>query len=179
MQVETQIFFYKPLKKEVPESITRDLDIEALGIDLEEETLYSSRMAKDGEIFHSEYYAYRRSSCSYFVLFQNQHSHTNYGKIRFFFKNPHGSFAVIRVTENLGKYVCQSTELPVPEDPVIQHLHQADLLGSHFIAVGESNTFETVKCENILSRVVFFPFEDADDRVKGYVSTVLKTYQHN
>ena len=179
MMSET-IYFYKPLQKTVP--LVQNLDSDTLNLICDnEEVLFSSRITKEGEVFHSESYSYRRSSCSFFVsFFYTQEERTvNYGKIQCFLKNSRGLFAIIKVAKNLQKNICQTDELPNPEDPVMRQFHTEGLLGSHFVAIGDCEIFKIISCDNILSRVVFFPLEDADPEVKGFVSTVLKTYQHN
>ena len=95
------------------------------------------------------------------------------------FISPGECFAVVKMVHNLRKNVCRTAELTNPEDPVLRQLQLSDLLGSHFTAAGEETNCLRIACEDMLSRVVFFPLEDRDFNVKGYVSPVPKTYQHN
>lgn len=179
VEVSPNTCFYKPLKKEVPDTI-KGLNLEALGMNPDHEEIeFSSRMEKDREVFHSEDYSYRRSSCSFFVSFRDNHGEIEYGRVQCFFKSPGGCFAVVKMVHNLRKNVCRTVELTNPEDLVLHQFQQSHLLGSHFTAVGEERNCLSIACEDIVSRVVFFPFEDTDFNVKGYVSPVLKTCQHN
>ena len=75
--------------------------------------------------------------------------------------------------------MCQTEELGDPDDGVVLTFHQAGLLGSHFQAVQETERLCKVLCDEIISRVIFVPMEDTDVRVSGYVSKVLKSYQHD
>ena len=75
--------------------------------------------------------------------------------------------------------MCQTGELPDPDDAVVLTFVQSGFLGCHFQAVQETERLCKVLCDDILSRVIFVPLEDTDIRVSGYVSKVLKSYQHD
>jgi len=63
------------------------------------------------------------------------------------------------------------------KDPVLKEFLSSGFLGSHFIGVLKTLNFKVVKCNHIISRVILVQSEDAG--VDGYVSSVLKCYQHD
>ena len=56
---------------------------------------------------------------------------------------------------------------------------QLGLLGCHFQAMQETDGLRIVLCDEILSRIIFVPLDGTDIRVAGYMSKVLKSYQHD
>ena len=178
-RVTENIFFYKPLKSEIPSSL-QDVDLNQFGLDATMDNLtFAYRMEKKGESFHSDSYPYKRTSCSYFVCFQVGLNEESYGIVKCFLVKNNVPYAIVREFKNLDKNVCQTEELGDPDDGVVLTFHQAGLLGSHFQAVQETERLCKVLCDEIISRVIFVPMEDTDVRVSGYVSKVLKSYQHD
>ena len=179
-EMNDKISFYYPVHNEIPSIIGEAALAAIVGLDpVNQEILFSSRMEKGGQIFHSEGYSYKRSSCSYFVCFTGNDDVERYGKVQCYLKSNNELFAIIKEFGCLNKNICHTDEIPNPQDPVMLRLFQDGLLGSHFVAVQETNNILKIKCEDIYSRMVFVPLHDIDVRVSGYVSKVLNTYQHN
>ena len=179
------MYFYHPLKKEIPFCL-RNIDLVQFDFDVTADDLTSTRMDKDNEVFHSDSYPYRRNSCSYFICFKEGQNEENYGVIKCFVMNSQQPYAIIKEYRNLHKKyrnlhknVFQSDELQDPNDPITLTFQQAGILGTHFTAVAETKNFRKIVCQRILSRVVFVPMKDQDIQVSGYVSKVLKSYQHD
>lgn len=161
-KMNEEISLYYPVCKEVP-AITSEVDLAAFDLDpSNQEILFSSRMEKSGETFHSEGYSYKRSSCSYFISFAANDDGEKYGKVQCYLKSNDELFAIIKEFASLNKTVCQTDEVANPEDPVILRCCQDGVLGSHFVAVRETVNHLMIKCENIFSRMVFVPMHDAD-----------------
>ena len=178
-RVEDKMYFYHPLKKEIPFCL-RNIDLVQFDFDVTADDLtFSTRMDKDNEVFHSDSYPYRRNSCSCFICFKEGQNEENYGVIKCFVMKGQQPYAIIKEYRNLHKNVYQSSELQDPNDPIMLTFQQAGILGTHFTAVAETNNLRKIVCQRILSRVVFVPMKDQDIQVSGYVSKVLKSYQHD
>ena len=67
--------------------------------------------------------------------------------------------------------------LPEPDDPVMKQFWEAGYLGYHFTGIKRTVQYKLIRCSDISSRLVFV--ENGDDSVDGYVSSVLRNYQHD
>lgn len=70
-----------------------------------------------------------------------------------------------------------SFELEEQDDPMIKSFIDRDILGKHFQAVKETMSLTCISCSDIVCRCVFVPSASAG--VSGYVSPVLRHYQHD
>lgn len=114
---------------------------------------------------------YKRNSASHFVQFNDTACEKpEFGMIHYFFKLQNVGYAVVNVLKNTEINVCQ-VGVGTAKNPVL------GFLGSHFIGVLKTLNFKVVKCNHIISRVILVQSEDAG--VDGYVSSVLKCYQHD
>ena len=178
-KITENIFFFAPLKSEIPSGL-QYVDLTEFGLDATTDNLtFAYRMEKNGESFHSDSYPQKRTSCSYFVCFKVGLNEESYGIVKCFFVTNNIPYAIVREFTKLNKNVCQTGELPDPDDAVVLTFVQSGFLGCHFQAVQETERLCKVLCDDILSRVIFVPLEDTDIRVSGYVSKVLKSYQHD
>jgi hypothetical protein len=178
-KITENIFFFAPLKSEIPSGL-QYVDLTEFGLDATTDNLtFAYRMEKNGESFHSDSYPQKRTSCSYFVCFKVGLNEESYGIVKCFFVTNNIPYAIVREFTKLNKNVCQTGELPDPDDAVVLTFVQSGFLGCHFQAVQETERLCKVLCDDILSRVIFVPLEDNDIRVSGYVSKVLKSYQHD
>ena len=85
-------------------------------------------------------------------------------------------FAVISKFLKKGN-TCQSFGLEEQADTMIKLFIDRGILGNHFHAVTETQLVSCIDCDNILRRSIFVPSEE--DEVCGYVSPVLRHYQHD
>ena len=134
----------------------------------------STRMIKNGQIFHSLSYKAKGQSCSYIVQFERDRC-MRYGTVVCFLLVNDRPLAAIKLFHSLGGNV--SSDLPEPEDEMLRTFHQRGLLGPHFVAVRESEDIELVNCQSLLRRCIFVPSEGQENT--GYLCPVLKHYQHD
>ena len=165
------IKFIAPFQQHVPEvqQPIQDFPVDMEGI------VVAQRMKKDGQVYHSSKYTRKKKSVSFLVQFQDGELPC-YGKVEYFVKNGDGAYAVVNLFKNLRFNVSQS-DIPQPEDPVLKEFWSAGYLGCHFIAVKKTEQYKYVPCWNIVHLIVLV--ENEDELVDGYVSTVLKKYQHD
>ena len=165
--------FLPPFTKEIPHIA---FAIEGFPLDCQDITI-SQRMLKDGEVYHGLNYVYKRNSASHFVQFNDTACEKpEFGVIHYFFKLQNVGYAVVNVLKNTEINVCQ-VGVGTAKDPVLKEFLSSGFLGSHFIGVLKTLNFKVVKCNHIISRVILVQSEDAG--VDGYVSSVLKCYQHD
>ena len=77
---------------------------------------------------------------------------------------------------NTGFNIC-SIGLAAAKDPVLIEFLSSGVLGRHFTGVERTQNFKVILCDKIAARVTFVRSDDAG--VDGYVSAVLKSYQHD
>lgn len=116
------------------------------------------------------------SVASYLVQFQSNDGLPNFGEIHYFVKNENVGYAVINVLRNAQVNICENG-LRAPTDPVVKEFLTARVLGFHFIGVQHTRTYKLIRCDQITARAIFI--DSADAHVDGYISTVLKSYQHD
>ena len=131
-------------------------------------------MLKDDQIFHSLAYKRKGNSCSYIVQFREGVS-DEFGLVQYYLLARNTGFAVISKYEKKGN-IC-SFELEDQDDEMMKSFIEKDILGQHFQAVKETSSEACIPCRDIVSRCVFVPSASAG--VSGYVSPVLKHYQHD
>lgn len=129
----------------------------------------------NGEVYHSSLYTRQKSSASHLVMF-NDGDHQDFGKVEYFVKSGNAGYAVINIYRNLQFNVCERG-LPESNDPVVKEIFSSGYLGRHFTAAQETILYKLIKCSDIVSRIVLITTDEAG--IFGYVSTVLKSYQHN
>lgn len=110
------------------------------------------------------------------MWFASQHEQLGFGKIQYFVKHQFMGYAVVNVLRNTEISICQVGVAPAKDTVLIEFL-SSGVLGSYCIGVKETENFKVIQCNQIISRVV--PVESDDAGVDGYVSTVLKCYQHD
>ena len=171
INVNNGIKFVPPLRQKIPEvqhSVENfPANVEGMAV--------AQRMIKDGQVYHSSIYSRKKKSASYLVQFSEEGS-VYLSKVDFYLKNGDDEFAVINMFQNLQLNVTE-INIPQPEDPVLKEFWSARCLGSHFTAVQRTQECKYVECTKIQHRIVFVESEEPD--VDGYVSTVLKSYQHD
>ena len=169
LKVENYSFIF-PLKKnpDLSRHLVRCLNLE------DQEVYQAQRMLKDDEIFHSVAYKRRGKSCSYIVKFQESNE-DEFGIIEYYLLVRNTGFAVIRKFEKKGS-IC-SFGLEEQDDEMVKSFIDSHILGKQFQAVKEVGLCSYVPCCNIICRCVFVP--SPSDGVSGYVSPVLRHYQHD
>lgn len=173
LRLKDDVSFLPPFTKEIPHIA---FAIEGFPLDWQDITI-SQRMLKDGEVYHGLNYVYKRNSASHFVQFNDTACEKpEFGVIHYFFKLQNVGYAVVNVLKNTEINVCQ-VGVGTAKDPVLKEFLSSGFLGSHFIGVLKTLNFKVVKCNHIISRVILVQSEDAG--VDGYVSSVLKCYQHD
>ena len=85
-------------------------------------------------------------------------------------------YAVVNVLRNAQVNMCENG-LAAPTDHVVKQLLKARILGCHFIGMQRTRTYKVIRCDQITARAIFI--KSADAHVDGYVSTVLKSYEHD
>lgn len=162
--------FILPFKNN-PELPDRIID----SLDLDEQPVHQAfRMVKDNQIFHSTAYKRKGKSCSYIIQFQ-EGGGNEYGIVQYYLLVRNTGIAVIYKYERKGN-IC-SFELEDQDDPMIKSFIDRDLLGKHFQAVKEKMSLTCISCSDIVCRCVFVPSASAG--ISGYVSPVLRHYQHD
>lgn len=136
----------------------------------------SFRMRKDHQVYHSMMYRRRGKSCSFIVQFQSSGRRASYGKVHsYLIVNGSVPLAVIKTYQRDGKNVCFG--LPEPYDELLKAYYDQNLLGNAFVSVKESEEIVVTKCTSIQRRCIFIP--SSEDELNGYVSAVLKHYEHD
>ena len=134
----------------------------------------TNRMYKDDQVFHSLAYRRRGQGCSYIVQFQ-EHGSNEFGIVKHYLLVKNEGFAVICKFQKKGN-IC-SFDLEEQEDLMIKSFIDKGILGMHFQAVEETSSDTCVPCSHILCRCAFVP--SGSTGVSGFVSPVLRTYQHD
>ena len=174
IQLENGVRFFGPLRQEIPDII--GISVDDLFEDTSELTT-SQRMMKHGQVYHGLNYVRRRNSASYLVEFKLQYDEQpGYGEVQYFAKYRNVGYAAINIFRNTGLNICQ-TGLADPIDLVMREFVSSHVLGCHFIGVQRTETYEVIRCDQITARAIFV--KSNDPGVDGYVSTVLKSYQHD
>lgn len=163
-------YLFLPLKNspKLSNSVVRCLDLE------EQQVHQASRLFQDGQVFHSLAYKRKGKSCSYIIQFQED-GKDEFGIVQYFLLARNNGFAVIQKFEKKGS-IC-SSELEEQDDPMVKSFIEKDILGKHFQAVKEGSSDICIPCCDIVCRCVFVSSESAG--ISGYVSPVLKYYQHD
>lgn len=171
VELNDGIKFIPPLQQQVPEvqHPIQNFPVHTQGVAV------SQRMIKDGQVYHSSHYSRKKKSCSFLVQF-NDDGLMYFGKVEYFVRDGADGFAVVNLFRNLQFNVSEK-HITQPEDPVIKEFWSAGYLGCHFTAVQKTQQYKYIHCSCIQHRIVFVESEDQD--VDGYVSTVLKSYQHD
>ena len=172
LSLDSGVSFLPPFKQEIPSTAFPIADYFP---DTQELTT-CQRMVKDGQVYHGLNYVYKRNSGSYLVQFKTQHGQPSFGKIHYFVKHRNEGYAVVNVFRNTGINICQIGVAPA-KDSVLTEFLLSGVLGKHFTGVKETQSFKVIQCTHITSRVIFVRSGDAG--VDGYVSSVLKSYQHD
>ena len=173
IQLHNGVKFLPPFKRSIPHVAfpIDDFFVER------NELITCQRMKTDGQVYHSLNYVRKKNSASYLVQFKEQNiEEASFGEIYYFAKNGNAGYAVVNVLRNTGVNICQ-TGLVAPKDPVVREFLSSGVLGCHFTGVKRTRTFKLIQCDQISSRIIFVPSDDPD--VDGYVSSVLKSYQHD
>ena len=110
------------------------------------------------------------------VQFQSNDELPNFVEIQYFVKNENVGYAVVNVLRNAQVNICENG-LAAPTDPVVKEFLTAKVLGFHFISMQRTRTYKLIRCDQITARAIFIDSTDA--HVDGYISTVLKSYQHD
>lgn len=153
---------------ELPDRVTESLN-------LDDQTVHQAyRMVKDNQVFHSMAYKRKGKSCSYIVQFK-EGGIDEYGIVQYYLLIRNTGIAVISKFEKKGN-IC-SFDLEEQIDPMIKSFIDRDILGKHFQAVKETSLLTFISCSDIVCRCVCVPSASAG--VSGYVSPVLKHYQHD
>ena len=163
--------FVLPLQQKIPQI---QHPIQNFPVDVEGITV-AQRMIKDDQVYHSCSYSRKKNSASFLVQFSEEGS-VYFGKVEYFIKNGDDGFAVVNMFKNLQLNVSE-INIVEPEDPVLKEFWSARYLSCHFTAVQETQECKYIHCSSIQHRIVFVQSEEPD--VDGYVSTVLKSYQHD
>lgn len=169
-KVEENCFFILPFKKnpDLPRSIVTGLNLE------DQDVHQAERMLKNDQIFHSVAYKRKGKSCSYIVKFQ-EGDEDEFGIVQYYLFVRNTGFAVIWKFEKKGN-IC-SFGLEEQDDTMVKSFIDKNILGKQFQAVKETSSCTYVPCCDIVCRCVFVP--SASDGVSGYVSPVLRHYQHD
>ena len=167
---ENYFFFILPFKKnpDIPDRVVQCLNLE------DPHVYQADRMLKDDQIFHSSAYKRKGNSCSYIVQFREGVS-DEFGLVQYYLLARNTGFAVISKYEKKGN-IC-SFELEDQDDEMMKSFIEKDILGQHFQAVKVTSSEACIPCRDIVCRCVFVPSASAG--VSGYVSPVLKHYQHD
>lgn len=131
-------------------------------------------MLKDDQVFHSLAYKRRGESCSYIVQFK-ENGNIEFGTVQYYLLARNTGFAVISKFLKKGN-IC-SFGLQEQADTMIKLFIDRGILGNHFEAVTETPIVGCIDCDNILRRCIFVP--STEDEVCGYLSPVLRHYQHD
>jgi hypothetical protein len=171
VEMNNGIKFIPPLQQKVPEvqHPIQNFPVDADGIAV------AQRMIKDGQVYHSSHYSRKKNSASFLVQFSEEES-VYFGKVEYYVRNSDDGFAVVNLFRNLQLNVSE-INIVQPEDPVLNEFWSAGYLGCHFTAVQRTQQYRYIHCSSITHRIVFVETEEPD--VDGYVSTVLKSYQHD
>jgi hypothetical protein len=171
VELSNGVSFIGPLKP-----LTTAIDnVEGFPCHQEENLLVAQRMNKHGQTYHSTSYVRRKKSVSFLIKIR-ENEQEYFGKVEFFVKQGDVGFAVISLFRNLQHNVCN--DLPQePNDPVMKEFHSSDYLGCHFVAVRRTNQQKLINCSSIVSKVVLV--ESKENNGYGFVSSVLKCYQHD
>ena len=141
----------------------------------EENLLVAQRLNKHGQIYHSTSYVRRKKSVS-FLIKVKENGQDYFGQVEYFVKRGDDGFAVINVFRNLQHNVCNN-DFRQPNDPVIKEFHSSNYLGCHFVAVDRTTQQRLINCSCIVSKVVLV--ESKENNNHGFMSSVLKCYQHD
>ncbi|XP_028403523.1 uncharacterized protein LOC114526207 [Dendronephthya gigantea] len=169
IELLNNVHFFKPFK---PLELTQE-NIEKFPHNTEN-MFVAQRMKKNGEVYHSTSYVRKKKSVSFLVKIKEADEY--FGEVKFFVKKENTGFAVIRVYHSLNYNVCQEG-LPQPTDPVLREFLHSGHLGSHFIAVEKTNLVKFVNCSSFIGKIILV--ERQNDSSFGFVSPVLKCYQHD
>lgn len=133
-------------------------------------------MLKDDQMFHSVAYKRKGKSCSYmYVVKFLENNEDEFGIIEYYLLVRNTGFAVIRKFEKRGN-IC-SFRLEEQDDGMVKSFIDNHILGKQFQAVREAALCTYVPCCNIVCRCVFVP--SFSDGMSGYISPVLRHYQHD
>lgn len=162
--------FIRPFKNNpnLPDEVVHCLALEG------QQVHQAERMLKDDQVFHSLAYKRRGESCSYIVQFK-ENDNIEFGTVQYYLLARNTGFAVISKFLKKGN-IC-SFGLEEQADTMIKLFIDRGILGNHFHAVMETPLVSCIDCDNILRRCIFVPSEE--DEVCGYVSPVLRHYQHD
>ena len=109
---------------------------------------YATRMVKEGQMYHSEAYVRRQSSCSYLVILESRNKEVEFGAVNCFLCcEERVPFCLIQVYRNLNMNICIG--LSRPSDVVVRDFVEANLLGMHFLAVEITDEYTLVNCIRI------------------------------
>ena len=133
-------------------------------------------MVKDGQVYHGLNYVYKNNSGSYLVQFEFQHHRPGFAEIQYFINHRNKGYAVVNILRNTGFNICRIGLSPA-NDPVLIEFLSSGVLGSHFTGVERIQIVKVIPCDKITARVTFVRSDDAG--VDGFVSAVLKSYQHD
>ena len=172
VELDGGIQFLSPLRQQIP---TVNYPVEDFFED-SGRLMTAQRMVKEGQVYHGLNYVRRGNSASYLVQFQSNDGLPNFGEVQYFAKNENVGYAVVNVLRNAPVNICENG-LAAPTDPVVKEFLKARILGCHFIGVQHTRTYKVIRCDQITARAIFI--KSADAHVDGYVSTVLKSYQHD
>ena len=172
VKLDDGIKFFAPLCSKIPQV---NSPIEGFPADISSLTS-AQRMLKNGQVYHSLKYVHRRKSVSYLVQFEDIDKTHSFGKIEYFLKDGNVGFAVLNVYSSLHFNICERN-LPEPRDPVVKEFWSQGFLGCAFTAIKKTEQYKLVKCRNICSRVILVKSNEAG--VDGYMSSVLRSYQHD
>ncbi|CAB4001342.1 Hypothetical predicted protein [Paramuricea clavata] len=170
IKLSDNVSFFGPLQPlSVPVDEIQDFPLEA------ENMAIAQRMTKHGEVYHSTSYARRKNAVSFLVKIKEDNEEY-FGKVNFFVKQRNTGFAVVEVYRSLQYNICQNG-LPEANDPILKEFCSSGYLGCHFVAVEKTTQLKFINCSWIVSKIVLV--KSKEDNVHGFVSSVLKCYQHD
>ena len=120
-------------------------------------------------------YVRRQSAVSFLVKIKEE-DEEYFGKVIFFVRQRNAGFAVVLVYRNLKNNICEYG-LPEANDPVVKEFCLSGYLGCHFVAVDETTRLKFINCSSIVLKIVLVTSKD--NNAHGFVSSVLKCYQHD
>lgn len=169
---ENGVCLVPPFKQEIPYTI---LPVEGCFPDTQELKI-CQRMVKDEQVYHGLNCVYKKNSGSYLVQFECQHHLPGSGEIKYFIKHRSKGYVVVNILRNTGFTIC-TIGLALAKDPILGKFLSSGVLGSHFTGVERFHNFKVFPCDKITARVTLVRSDDAG--VNGYISAVLKSYQHD
>ena len=170
LQIDEDSYLYGPTLEHMPiiEGVIIPQDVQMSLVD--EGILFGKRLWKNSEVFHSLSYLRRKTSNSYMVSFSYQNKE-KYGSVLFFTSYGH---VVVKLFQITGQKLYTEDSLDATTNGFIQD----EVLGSCFYHVAKTNEIVIISTQCLIHRMIFVP-DSPDNLNSGFLSHVLKSYQHD